>query len=375
MQDVRLDKYAGVSAMRWFQTESLVLSTAIVMLAPPLGAATLVPPVDFTIAFIGDQGVGPNAVAVLELIAAEDADMVLHQGDLGYTLDATLWDQQIDDTLGFYFPYFGTIGNHDCLASVSGCSGPGDWPDYRALLQERLDRIPGAVCVGELGVNMACTYMGIFFVFSGVGTLGTGHDAFISGALGNSDAIWRICAWHKNHQLMQVGLKSTEVQLSTYDACRAGGAIIATAHEHSYSRTHLMSSFASQTVLSTSSLLTIGLGQTFAFVSGLGGHSIRAENPLRAADPWWANIYTSTQGAQYGALFCSFNHLSVVDQAHCYFKDVDGVVADEFDIATTLVPEPMGTAPQLCALGTVAPLARRRRCNRLRAASCQPVQI
>ncbi len=72
---------------------------------------------------------------------------------------------------------------------------------------------------------------------------------------------------------MQVGFKPTEVPLSTYDACRAEGAIIATAHEHSYSRTHLMSSFADQTILSTASEFGIGPGQTFAFVSGLGGGS------------------------------------------------------------------------------------------------------
>jgi hypothetical protein len=123
-------------------------------------AGTVLTQADFTVAFIGDQGVGPDAVAVLELIRDEGADMVLHQGDMGYTLDAASWDRQIDDTLGTAFPYFASIGNHDCLRSLPECSGPGDWPDYQALLQARLDRIPGASCTGHLGVNAACTLPG-----------------------------------------------------------------------------------------------------------------------------------------------------------------------------------------------------------------------
>ena len=36
---------------------------------------------ELRVAFIGDQGLGPNAIAVLELIKDEGARMVLHQGD------------------------------------------------------------------------------------------------------------------------------------------------------------------------------------------------------------------------------------------------------------------------------------------------------
>jgi hypothetical protein len=327
----------------------------------PASAATSIPPANFTVAFIGDQGIGSAAIATLELIRDEGAEMVLHQGDLGYTLNAQVWDQNIDDALGFDFPYFGTIGNHDCLDILPGCSGPGDWPDYQALLEARLDRIPGASCVGEVGINAACTYMGIFFILSGVGTSGTGHETFIMDALSADDSIWRICTWHKNHQLMQVGNKASEVPLSTYDACRAEGAIIATAHEHSYSRTHLMGSFANQTILSTSNEMHIGLGQTFAFVSGLGGRSVRAENATRAADPWWASIYTSTQGARPGALFCSFGYLGETNRAHCYFKDIGGAIADEFDVVTTLVPEPNLSILNFVVLGTVVLLTYERR--------------
>ena len=42
---------------------------------------------ELRVAFIGDQGLGPNAIAVLELIKDEGAQMVLHQGDFEYKDD------------------------------------------------------------------------------------------------------------------------------------------------------------------------------------------------------------------------------------------------------------------------------------------------
>ena len=41
-------------------------------------------PPDFKIAFIGDQGLGKNAEAVLRLIKSEGAQAVLHQGDFDH---------------------------------------------------------------------------------------------------------------------------------------------------------------------------------------------------------------------------------------------------------------------------------------------------
>ena len=71
------------------------------------------PPENFTIAFIGDQGYGKNAKAVLQLIKNEGADMVLHQGDFDYLDDPEKWDGQINEILGKDFPYFASVGNHD----------------------------------------------------------------------------------------------------------------------------------------------------------------------------------------------------------------------------------------------------------------------
>jgi hypothetical protein len=128
---------------------------------------------------------------------------------------------------------------------------------------------------------------------------------------------------------MQLGDKADETGWDVYEECRIQGAIIATAHEHSYERTYLLSFFPTPTIVNTSSTLHIAPGKTFAFVSGLGGQSVR---PQVLKESWWAAAFTSTQGAQPGALFCTFNVEGDSRKAHCYFKDISGRIPDTFDI-------------------------------------------
>jgi hypothetical protein len=206
------------------------VATLTVNAAP--AAPTITPP-DFKVAFIGDQGTDSNARALLQLILAEGADMVMHQGDLGYTDTVAAWDQMITDILGPAFPYFASIGNHDSV----------DWPQYQQVLSERLALVPGASCSGSLeglGIQSSCTYQGLFFILSGVGTdPGPGprtHDVYIRDELAQDNSTWSICSWHKNQQEMQVGGKTSETGWEVYEECRMGGAIVATGHEHSYSR-------------------------------------------------------------------------------------------------------------------------------------------
>jgi hypothetical protein len=100
-------RFAHASTMAAWKIGGAVLAFSLILLVLPrlTTAATLSPPPDFKVAFIGDQGVGGRPIAVLELIRDEGADMVLHQGDFGYTLDAAAWDQQISTTrLDSIFP-------------------------------------------------------------------------------------------------------------------------------------------------------------------------------------------------------------------------------------------------------------------------------
>ena len=290
--------------------------------------------VGLTVAFIGDQGSGSDARSVLELIRNEGADMVLHQGDFDYGDDPDTWDQLITDVLGRDFPYFASVGNHD----DSDWNGDGG---YQSKLSRRLDRIPEASCTGELGVKSSCTFQGLFFILSGAGTMGSDHEIYIRDELARTESRWRICSWHKNQEAMQVGGKGDSTGWDVYEECRLGGAIIATAHEHSYERTKTLVDMSTQTIDSDWPLpndVRVAPGATFAFVSGLGGKSVRdQERCLPAKSPYgcdgvWASIYTSDQGATAGALFCSFGIDAQAQKATCWFKDIDGNVPDRFTV-------------------------------------------
>jgi hypothetical protein len=311
------------------------------------------------VAFIGDQGDGSDALAVLRLVANERADLVLHQGDFDYGDNPTQWDANITSVLGANFPYFASVGNHD-TGSFYGAGG------YQDKLEARLARVPEASCSGDLGVKSACTYKGLFFVLSGIGTTASGHEAYLDQQLAADQSIWRICSWHKNQNAMQVGGKGNDVGWLAYETCRNKGAIVATAHEHSYERTKTLVSMQNQTVDPAWPLpgqLRVAPGATFVFVSGLGGQSIRdQERCLPTTYPYgckgeWASLYTSNQGARYGALFVEFYVDGIPNKARGYFKNVNGAVIDSFEITSEMVtPDPNNDPPLVDSVTATSPV-------------------
>ena len=299
------------------------------------------------VAFIGDSGAGRDFRKVLQLIKDQGADMVLHQGDLGYK-DSSAADfmNAVNDVLGPSFPYFASRGNHD-----SGWEG-----GYQPILAQRAQDI-GAVCTGDYGQNSACKYRGLLFILSAAAEKGSKKEntRYIKDALAADSSIWRICAWHRNQKKMQIGGKRNEVGWGPYEACREGGAIIATGHAHSYSRTRTLTSTkkltvdpdcdtpAGDNVCVTPKDRAAGRpGSTFVFVSGLGGRQIR---PQRRCTPTtfpygqgsackgiWASIYASSQDAKYGGLFITFNVGGDPNKAKGEFVNVDGEVIDSFTV-------------------------------------------
>ena len=278
---------------------------------------------ELKVAFIADQDIKPSSEAVLQLIANEGVDLLLLQGDFGYLpATAAIWEQQLNRHLGENFPVLSVVGNHENY----------EWPLYKLLITNRVNRVSDLNCTGDIGEKVVCTFRGLQIVQVAVGVREVegvlpqdGYPGFINNAFDNSESIWRICSWHKNQRLMQTGNKSNDTGWDVYQACRDQGAIVATGHEHAYSRTHLMSDFKNQTIVHTNSVLEIKPGQTFAFVSGLGGNSVR---PQQRSGDWWASSYTSTQNATHGSFFCTFSGLT----AECYFKAIDGSVPDRFSL-------------------------------------------
>ena len=109
-----------------------------------------------------------------------------------------------------------------------------------------------------------------------------------------------------------------------------------------------MDNFETQSIASTSDVLHVDAGKSFAFVSGLAGESIRDQDDQLASNPWWAAVHTSDQGAEYGALFCALNHDGVKNLGYCYFKDLNGVIADAFGVIAgpaDEIPEESSFAP------------------------------
>jgi len=291
------------------------------------------------VAFIGDQGAGPSAFAVLNLIKDEKAQVVLHQGDFDYENDPDKWDRMISNILGDDFPLFASIGNHDVEA----------WDGYQKKLYDRLEKNPDATCIGNLGIKSSCTYNELFFIQIAPGIGGeefqerfvpTEYDKFIEEQLSNTDSAWKICSWHYDMNIIQDHLTPNENGWEIYDACKNGGAIIANAHKHFYSRTKTLVDIPHQVVdpeWTNPDKVRVKEGATFVFVSGLGGGGIHSENTgihggLFATRDSWGSIYATEQDATHGALFCTFNSPEQSNKAFCYFKNIDGKIIDEFTV-------------------------------------------
>lgn len=275
------------------------------------------------VAFIADQGASSGAKAVLSLIADENVDIVVIQGDLGYEPDtALLWDENITNALGRDFPVLSVVGNHENY----------EWPLYQRLIKERMDRADGLSCRGEIGVKANCSFkdLQIVQVAQGVSRVAgvdpdDDYDGFIRSSFKNSNTPWKVCSWHKNQHSMQAYSKTDETGWEVYDACLDSGAMIAMGHAHTYSRTYLMKDFRNQEVAHRNSEMTLEPGRSFAVVSGLGGRDIR---PQENDGDWFASIYTQSQGATHGALFCTLEQRT----ADCYFKAINGAVPDQFTL-------------------------------------------
>jgi hypothetical protein len=235
---------------------------------------------------------------------------------------------------------FPAVGNHDVKA----------WKQYQADFKDRLAKIPGAVCTGDLGVDASCTYRGLHFVLSGVGTIGSkgAHEDYIASALAADNSPWSLCVWHKNMRDLQAGDKPDEAGWQAFKNCQDAGAIIVMGHEHSYARTRTLTDIGNTAkghgAIGMPDLLEVAPGKTFTVVSGLGGKSIRAwDSGIHQSDTWWGTLFTSNYyrkngedmkktPCEHGALFLRFNVDGDPSAAQGYFKGVDGQVIDEFDI-------------------------------------------
>src|SRR3989338_11360623 len=349
----------------------IILLILTLFLQNPLPARAQSTDPNFKVAFIGDTGAGNGFQSVLNLIKNEGAQLVLHQGDYGYSATSSTWGAAVNSVLGANFPYLGSDGNHE------------NWGDYAPFMKDRLTKMgldPNVVPTTKSSYSVA--YKGLKMVFSAE----NGDPAFVQSSLAGDTHTWKVCSWHKNMTAMQVGGKGNEQGWGDYENCRQAGAIIATGHEHTYHRTKTLTSTQSQTVDTAQHPLTGGVpgnpnqvkvapGKTFVFVSGLGGNGkTRTQQrclpntyPYNGTDPTcnyiWASIFTGSQTpqtqppgpAEYGALFITFNYQGNPNKAHAYFKTVTNQIVDEFDITAGSGGGPVPTNTPTQITNTPAP--------------------
>jgi len=312
------------------------------------------------VAFIGDSGYKGHFKKVLKLIKEENVDLVLHSGDLAYhegdSDSPKNWNQRINDVLGETFPYLFLIGNHD----VPHWFQEND-VNYASLLKKRIADNPEIVCHGEPGIKSYCTFRGILFILSGVGSYGEGHEEYLEQTLSTPTRTpFRICAWHKNQEDMQTGFKPDEVGWQAYQICQKHGAMIMTGHEHTYARTKNLNKLGNRAenygAHGNPEIMELKPGNTFVVVSGLGGNELYPFNCKHNHDTWWASLYSDKFQMRngvlkfdtckephtamnnehfeftYGALFITFNVNGNPNLAKAEFKTIQGDIVDNFDI-------------------------------------------
>lgn len=307
------------------------------------GVATLAN--DTLIAFTGDTGIWEDAYEVFNLIKDEGADLFVHLGDTDYDDSPLDFEYVLYDVFDENFPILQVIGNHDYLLWVDSWRGTGYQTYYSNRLQGFDDT--SLACGGRVGVDQWCIFRGIHLSLSGLGSICDDDEAVAdlelmldesANLLPSGQPAWRVCAWHKNMEDLNVEEKEDEADYRAYEACREAGALIFNGHAHTYARTHVMSGVENKTVTDTSSPYSITNGESMVIVSGLGGLSIREKDEDKAAEPWWAaSLGEQDDDVDNGVTFCRFAPGGDVTRASCYFKTVAGTIIDSWDVVTDVV--------------------------------------
>jgi hypothetical protein len=335
------------------------------------------------LAFFGDSYTAKRGYAVLRLAKSEGADAVVHLGDFDYQHSPPKFKKMLDETIG-ELPFFAAIGNHEVDAKKDGKMDAARnkqlREDYSALIAKRAPK--DASCSGEDGVQYSCHWRGVHLVLVTPDVLMSqaSHEKFIAAELSSAESSerWKVCAWHKPHTKIQAGGNGDGPKWGVYEACRLQGALIATAHEHGYSRTFGLDQFdptINPVSTKASDPIVLEPGKTFTFVSGAGGAKVRKMEG-NAWKPFQARVYmrppakevfekhlktqvkqdklteekaqdlrkkrsdgddetTAADEGAAGALFCDFGK-SKAEEAECFYKDIDGTEIDRFKVISKL---------------------------------------
>lgn len=284
--------------------------------ASVFAAGTIATEQNFKVAFIGDSGDGEGHRKVMQLIANEDVDLVIHSGDFSYSSGPTSsWTSNISQSIKSTVPYLGSDGNHD------------DWAKYAPFFENQLSAHNIKVLKGSVSSgNYAVEYKGLYMIFTKEG----GDTNFAKDTLPTSNNIWKICSEHQNRKDFQAGGKSDQVSLSFFEECLKEGAIVVNGHEHSYARTLTMSDLSSSGrnnyygAQGVGNQMNIQSGNTykgFVLVNGASGVGLRNYSTSHDSDAWWSTIYA-------GGRYCKNNCTDLVAKKQNRNNDIDNVKYD-----------------------------------------------
>ena len=339
----------------WFITVILLIALIVVMalnsgscseVAMYSGSANstiYIPENGLVLAFFGDQGLKQRSKDVLRLVRQENTSMVFHLGDFDYAHSPDRWIRHIYNELSstpglvknpdnLTVDYFAVAGNHDVEEMDL-------YVRYSKKIRSWLHpKAAETCCEGKVGIRAVCTCRGIAFLQIGHGSACSKDNGaeWVKRELARlgDRYVWKFCLFHVVQHKMQIEEKGDGQGWEVYEACRRGGAIIASAHAHVYARTHLMSRFKDpQEIVHTDQSLRVEPGRSFAFVSGLAGHSMRPALKKRLKDPWWASVlHPGSAQAGFGVLFFRIGYRGDPREALVYFKTTQGNVIDLFHV-------------------------------------------
>jgi hypothetical protein len=97
-----------------------------------------------------------------------------------------------------------------------------------------------------------------------------------------------------------------------------------------------MNHYEDRLIAAKSSRVELRPGQSFAVVSGVGGHEVSMWRNDFQNRPWWAVAHAWQSQLNFGALLCEYEVDPGRHKAKCEFRDINGKIWDDFELNSFL---------------------------------------
>jgi len=312
---------------------------------------------EFDMLIVGDSGTEKEARQVMEL---SKFDALLHLGDFDYNCEPDKYFNKIMDSQRTY-QFMGVLGNHEGYSECQEKSDRFKSNVYSEMVHQTKNKEVSCV-FSESKWMWSCKYNNVRVIGLSSGVNGADKNpeqlAFLKKHLSSATEDWKICCWHfyddyyhtgKYHDSEHKNIVSKEGD-SFYDYCKDHGAIIFSAHDHVYARTHVMSLFKKPVIdtfdkATGEEIVQIRNGASFNILNGAGGYEMYIEQGEEKDYPHWQKTYAKGSSGEnankYGGLFCRFNVGGNNRKAYCEFRRINtsNKVYDKFTIYRNDNPE------------------------------------